>query len=317
MDVFADLFRGVRARGSTFGRSTLTAPWSLLFVDGAPLTLCTVLEGGGWILAEDHPPHQLSAGQSIVVRGPGTFRFVDDPATTAAPLDCGAHCATPDGGGTAHRLGWNDCEPTNDAGAPTTLVVGAYPIDGDVGWRLLESLPPLLHIGPGGAASVAQGYIAAEVLHDEPGQQVVLDRLLDWMLVCALREWFDRVDGAPSWYSALKDPIVGPALRLLHDNPADPWTVAALAERAGVSRSTFAKRFTDLLDEPPLAYLTSWRMSLAADLLGRLDGTTISEIAHRVGYLDPFAFSAAFKRAKGLSPSQYRMRVAGRAYTPE
>src|SRR5262249_45654690 len=85
-----------------------------------------------------------------------------------------------------------------------------------------------------------------------PGQQVVLDRLLDWMLVCGLREYFDRPGGAPqAWYAAQRDPVVGGALRALHTQPAAPWTVSALADRTGVSRSTLAKRFADLVCEPP------------------------------------------------------------------
>jgi AraC-like DNA-binding protein len=127
------------------------------------------------------------------------------------------------------------------------------------------------------------------------------------MLVCTLRAWFDRPGGEPpAWWSAQRDPVAGPVLRLLHDEPAAPWTVAALAARAGVSRSTLAKRFTELLGEPPLTYLTRRRMALAADLLAERTAATVSEVARHVGYADAFGFSAAFKRVRGVTPSEYR-----------
>ncbi|WP_223840260.1 AraC family transcriptional regulator [Saccharopolyspora pogona] len=306
MDAFADLFRGVRAQGSLFGSSTLSAPWSLVFVDGAPLTLCTVLEGSGWIVPEGRPPEHLATGETVIVRGPAPFSFVDEIGTEAEPIECGEHCATPEQGGTLHRLGWNDCGPDDPAGA-TTLVVGAYPVRGEIGRRLLDALPDVLRVAPGGAADAVRDLLAAEVAVDAPGQQVVLDRLLDWMLVCSLREWFDRPGGEPpAWYAAHRDPVVGHALRLLHAEPAAPWTVSSLADRSGVSRATMAKRFADLVGEPPLTYLTCWRMTLAADLLADRKAATIAEIARTVGYSDAFGFSAAFKRIRGITPSEFR-----------
>lgn len=103
--------------------------------------------------------------------------------------------------------------------------------------------------------------------------------------------------------------MVGDALSLLHAEPAAPWTVAALADRTGVSRSTLAKRFADLVGEPPLTYLTRWRMTLAADLLVEQSGT-VADIARTVGYADPFGFSAAFKRVRGVNPSEFRRTVS-------
>lgn len=111
MEAFGDLFRGVRARGSLFGSSTLSAPWALRFVDGAPLRLCTVLAGSGWTIPDDHLPEHLTAGALLIVRGPAPFTFVDRVGTEAEPVECGEHCATPEQGGTRHRLGWNDGEP--------------------------------------------------------------------------------------------------------------------------------------------------------------------------------------------------------------
>jgi len=304
VDVFDDLIRGVRATGSLFGSSTLSPPWALHFVDGAPLTLCTAVAGSGWIVADGQPPEPLRTYETVVVRGPATFTFVDEVGTRAEPVACGEHCATPEQGGTRHRLGWTDC---NDGDGSTTLVVGAYPVRGEISRRLLDALPVVLRVGAGGTGDAVLDHLAAEVAVDAPGQQVVLDRLLDWMLVCTLRAWFDRPGGEPPpWWAAQRDPVVGDALRLLHADPAAPWTVSALADRTGVSRSTLAKRFADLVGEPPLTYLTRWRMTLAADLLVERGAATVADVARAVGYSDPFGFSAAFKRVRGANPSEFR-----------
>lgn len=309
MDAFADLFRGMRAQGSLFGSSTLTPPWALHFVDGAPLTLCTVIGGAGWIVPEHRPPERLRDGETVIVRGPAPFTFVDEVGTRAEPIECGEHCATPEQGGTRHRLGWNDnsCDGYGYGDGATTLIVGAYPVRGEISRRLLDALPVVLRVASGGGADAVLDHLAAEVAADTPGQQVVLDRLLDWLLICALREYFDRPDSEPpAWYAAQRDPVVGDALRLLHAEPAAPWTISSLAERTGVSRSTLAKRFADLVGEPPLTYLTRRRMTLAADLLTERETATVAEIARAVGYSDAFAFSAAFKRIRGVSPSEIR-----------
>jgi len=306
VDAFSDLIRGVRAHGSLFGCTALSAPWSLHFVDGAPLTLCTLLSGEGWIVPDGHPPELLRARETIVVRGPATFAFVDRPDTPAEPVACGEFCATPDQGGTRHRLGWND--PFH---GETNLIVAAYPVRGAGRVAaLLDVLPVVLRPPSDDVCDPILDHLAAEVTVDAPGQQVVLDRLLDWLLVCFLREWFDRPGGEPPpWWAAQRDPVVGPVLRLLHADPAAPWTVASLALRAGVARSTLAKRFADLMGEPPMTYLTRWRMTLAADLLAEQPGITVAQVARTVGYSDPFGFSAAFKRVRGVNPTGYRRAV--------
>ncbi|GGV03126.1 hypothetical protein GCM10010182_21240 [Actinomadura cremea] len=123
----------------------------------------------------------------------------------------------------------------------------------------------------------------------------------------ALRDNFDRPGGEPpAWYAAQRDPVIGEAPRLPHAEPAAPWTVSSLADRAGVSRPTFAKRFADLVGEPPLTYLTRRRMTLAADLLAEREAATVAETARAVGYSDAFAFSTAFKRIRGVNPCEFR-----------
>ncbi|WP_055711677.1 helix-turn-helix transcriptional regulator [Streptomyces torulosus] len=132
------------------------------------------------------------------------------------------------------------------------------------------------------------------------------DRLLDLLVIAALRAWFATRE-APAWYRAMADPVVGRAPRLLHDDPAHPWTVAALAGKAGVSRAALARRFHDLVGEPPMAYLTAWRLALAADRLRDTDDTP-EAIARRVGHGSAFSLSSAFKRVHGVSPQEHRGR---------
>jgi AraC-like DNA-binding protein len=113
----------------------------------------------------------------------------------------------------------------------------------------------------------------------------------------------------PAWYRALADPVVGGLLRLLQDDPAHPWTVAALAAKAGVPGAALARRFTALVGEPPMTYLTGRRLALAADRL-RDSEDTLDTVARRVGYGSAFALSTAFKRVYGVSPVEYRGPVA-------
>ena len=147
------------------------------------------------------------------------------------------------------------------------------------------------------------------MVKDDPGQSAVLDRLLDLLLITFLREWLARPEAeAPAWYRAQGDPIVGEALRMMYDRPDHSWTVASLAAEAGASRAALARRFHDLVGEPPMTFLTGWRVALAADLLREPDAT-VGSVAKRVGYGSPFALSTAFKRLRGVSPKEHRVRA--------
>ena len=135
----------------------------------------------------------------------------------------------------------------------------------------------------------------------------MLDRLLDLLLIAALRAWFARPDAAaPGWYRAHADPVVGHALRLLHDDPAHPWTVAELAAEAGVSRAALARRFTELVGEPPMTLPRPAGGSRSRPTCCSSRATTIGSVAGQVGYGSPYALSTAFKRVRGVSPREHR-----------
>jgi AraC-like DNA-binding protein len=309
MDAVSELLAEVRARGAVFRRTIMRPPWALRMAGGAPLTLATMVRGRAWIVPDQREPVPLEAGDIAVVRGDAPYTVADDPATAPSLVVTGAdYC--PGAEGVEHALG-----PARTCGTPAdgaaVLLSGAFERRGELSERLLRALPAVLVVPAEDRLWPSTEMVAEEVARDRPGQQLVLDRLLDLMLVSALRSWFDDPDAdAPAWCRALNDPVAGAALRLLHDAPARPWTVADLAAEVGVSRATLARRFTALVGEPPMAYLASWRIDVAADLLRKTDHT-VDAIARKVGYANAFALSVAFKRLRGTRPSDHRNAEPG------
>ncbi|MQA07223.1 MAG: helix-turn-helix domain-containing protein [Pseudonocardiaceae bacterium] len=313
MDALAGLLDGPRARGAFLLRSILDPPWSLRIQDQAPLTLVSMLRGDSWVIPDGDDAIPLRAGDVAVVRGPEPYTVADDPDTPPQiVIHPGERCSTLDG---------QDLHDVMDLGVrtwgdsldgSTVVLTGTYQMDGEISQRLLRVLPALLVLRAGTWDCPVIPLLASEIVKDEPGQEVVLDRLLDLLLIDVLRTWFSRTgEDAPGWYRAHSDPVIGRALQLVHDDPAHQWTVATLAAKVGVSRAALARRFTELVGEPPMSYLTGWRLALAADLLREPDAT-IGAVARQVGYGSAFALSAAFKRVRGVSPQQHRMDVAER-----
>ncbi|MFJ5232270.1 AraC family transcriptional regulator [Kitasatospora sp. NPDC088391] len=311
MDALTALLAGPRARGAFLLRSVFDPPWSLRIEDRAPLTLLTTVRGDGWIVPDGAAPVPLRPGDLVIVRGPEPYTVADRPDTPPQVVVLpGQVSATPDGERLCEEFdqGGRTWGPARDAA--TVLLSGTYQLHGEVGGRLLRALPPVLRLDAAEWSSPLVALLEAEIDRDEPGQEAVLDRLLDLLLISALRRWFAGADGrAPAWYRAHADPLVGRALTLLHTDPARAWTVHGLAAECGVSRAALARRFTGLVGEPPMAYLTDWRLAQAADLLAAPDAT-LDAVARRVGYGSGFALSAAFKRVRGISPQRFRELAA-------
>ncbi|MBB5839133.1 AraC family transcriptional regulator [Kribbella italica] len=307
MDVLDDLLAGTRARGGVFNLTVLDPPWGLDIVDEAPLALATLVRGSAWILRDGLDPVRMNERDVAVLRGPEPYVVVDAPETEPQlRIHPGGICEPLPGAPVDYsaRLGVRTYGARPEGQA--MVVSGTYQLEGDVSRRLLTALPPVLVVPAGDVTGPVMEMVLGEIQRDEPGQQSVLDRWLDLALITTLRAWFARPEShAPGWYQAQSDPVVGLALRLLHEDPAHPWSVVELADRTGVSRASLARRFTALVGEAPMAYLTGWRITLAADLL-RETNQTVESIARRVGYANAFALSVAFKRLRGTNPTAHR-----------
>ena len=286
-------------------------PWSVSIEDQAPLSLVSVVSGQAWVIREGNAPVRLGPGSVAVMRGPAPYSFADDPATPVqVVIHPGQHCTTPDGQDLAQAMDLGVRSWGNSPAGSTSMLIGTYERHSEIGRQLLSVLPPLVVMPADAWDSPLLPVLAEEIVKDEPGQEAVLDRLLDLLLITVLRAWFARHQAqAPGWYRARSDPVVGRALRMLQNNPAQPWTVATLAGQIGVSRATLARRFAQLVGQPPMTFLTAWRLALAADLLREPD-TTIAAAARQVGYSSAFALSASFKRVRGMSPTQHRAATA-------
>ncbi|MBJ7339492.1 AraC family transcriptional regulator [Mycolicibacterium sp.] len=304
MDALGGLLDGVRARGAFVLRLSLDPPWSMRIQDDAPLTLICMTRGGAVIVTDSGESFDLGPGDVAVARGIEHYLFADDARTTPqVVIHPGNRCTTLRGEDLRFAMSvgvrtWGNATSGADRG-----VICAYEGHSEVSSRLLQALPTVLVIRGNGSPLV--DLLSDEAGRDGPGQEAYLDRLLDLLLMDVLRTWFDSAEQAPTWWHAEHDPVVGPALRLIYNNPEHPWTVANLAAAVGCSRAAFARRFTEQVGEPPIAFLTGWRLALAADLL-RASGDTIAAVARRVGYGTPFALSSAFKRAYGVSPNVHR-----------
>jgi AraC-like DNA-binding protein len=313
MDALDGLLDGPRARGAFLLRSIMEPPWCLRIQDQAPLTLVGLVRGEAWVLPDLGDAVRLQPGDVALLRGPDAYTVADDPATPpSVVIHPGERCTTPDGRDLSQAMDLGVRTWGNHPHGSTVMVTGTYQQQTEVGNSLLAVLPSLVVMPEGSIDIPLVSLLTRELTDDEPGQHVVLDRLLDVLLVAVLRAWLARsASDAPAWYRARSDPVVGPALRLLQNSPAHPWTVATLAAATHVSRAALARRFSALVGEPPMAFLAGWRMALAADLLRGTDAT-LEAVAQQVGYASPFALSAAFKRRRGLSPRQHRLSVATR-----
>lgn len=311
MDALDGLLDGPRARDAFLLRAVLDPPWSILVQDRAPLALVAMTRGGGWAVPDGGEPLPLRQGDIVVARGPDSYLVADAPdRPPQVVVHPGERCMTPDGEDLREKMDQGVRTWGTGADGSIVMLIGAYQMRGEVSRRLLAVLPPLLVLPADAVHSPLVGLLAEEIVKDAPGQEVMLNRLLDLLVIATLRAWFSRPgSGAPAWYQAYNDLVVGRALRLIHNRPAHPWTVASLAAEVGVSRAALARRFTDLVGEPPMTYLTSWRLTLAADLLREPDAT-VDAVARQVGYGSAFALSTAFKREHGVSPREHRLAAA-------
>lgn len=299
MDLLADHLTRARASGAVFARTVARPPWGLRLGGSIQLAVHAVAQGRCWLWFDDpaEAPIPLSPGNFALVRGGRDHYIGHEPGTV---------CLEPEDFRAAHA---ND--GISDDLQATVFLCGAYRFSGDVGRGLLAALPKVIPLSPaiGDPMREVISLLSCELAVPEPGQNTVLDRLLDVLLVFAVRSSFRQSASAPRWYRASADPRLKAALQGMHGDAAHPWSVPELAKISGLSRAAFARAFGEALGQSPIQYLTDWRMTLARDHL-RTGAMSLAEIADAIGYGSPYAFAAAFRRHHGVPPGSWRQQAA-------
>ncbi|MBW5484073.1 AraC family transcriptional regulator [Streptomyces bambusae] len=310
MDVLSDVVAVTRTGRPRSAYVRWHAPWGQEFasVPGSA-GFQVILQGSCWLLPAEAEPVQLRTGDVVFLPHGSGHALADSPETPVTAPACGPEDPEP------HAAYASDSVDRSGAGGPATvLLCGAYQLDPSRTHPLLLTLPDLIHLPAHPDRRVeldwAVKLLAAELETPSLGTDAAVPALLDTLLLYILRIWFtERPTGGDTtgWAAALNDPTVTAALHAIHRDPAAPWTVAKLAAESGLSRAPFARRFARLVGQPPLGYLTWWRMTTAARLL-RTSDAPLRSIAAQVGYTSEFAFANAFKRTHGTAPGAYRRK---------
>ena len=280
------------------------APWAIELPARQGAAFHAVVAGTCWFTTDGTPARQLSPGDLVLLPTGARHRLATDPELPARRFDedLKRSLIRPDG------------ELMLDGpGARTRILCAGYSYQADVTHPLLSLLPPVLHVATAQPDSGPWLRTVLDLLahetrsHAATGSGTAALRLLDLLLIHVVRSWLDT-DGDTmdaSWLRGLRDPVTARVLAVLHERPGHDWTLDTLAATANVSRATLARRFTHHVGEPPLTYLTRWRLDVAARRL-RDTSLPVAAIAHEVGYHSEFAFNRAFTRAHGQPPGRYR-----------
>ncbi|MGQ4270939.1 AraC family transcriptional regulator [Nocardiopsis changdeensis] len=324
MDVLSDVISTVRTGRPNASRIEWHSPWGMRFPAVAGVGFQVVLQGSCVLTLEGGEPLHLGVGD-IVFLPNGQGHVLSEEAASPVQDLChllsrrqgeeGAVTELVCGpGGSGPRFG-SAAIGVEGLGEPSCVTLGgSYHTCTARPHPMLAELPRLVHlparVGARTELGAAVELLGAELDRPRPGADAIVPSLLEMLLVYILRTYIEenRHTAARGWLGVMRDPAVYAAVQAVHNDPAHPWTVAELGERAGLSRAAFAKRFTALVGMPPLAYVTWWRLTAAGRMLQE-DDAPISAIAARVGYSSQFAFANAFKREFGLSPGRYRSGV--------
>ena len=323
-DVLASVLSTLRLHRARYCASELSVPWGIRFGARENPIFHVIDRGGGWLLVDgpgtDGVPQALAAGDVVLLAHGHAHTLTDEPERPARTVDFDAHPQILYGGGPASWGG---------GGARTLLVCGEFHLDGPALHPLLAELPPLIVLRAGDSSEwlgTTLRLLSHEVLGQEPGSELIMRRLIEVIFVQCIRGWL-RQDGAGAqtqvqgqfqghaqgFLRALRDPQVARALSLMHQRPAHDWTVEELGRCVGLSRSVFSARFLREAGEPPLSYLTRWRMQLCAARLLAAPGEPLKTVAAAAGYQSEAAWNRAFRRLVGEPPAQWRERQLGRA----
>src|SRR4249920_1051461 len=324
MDAFSEVLSGVRLKGAMFFSAEFSAPWRLstphcrllapTLSPGAPHLLIYhfVVDGSARVCLEGGPDVELSPGDIVV------FPHGDPHRLSAGS---GAHDV--ESAAILRKIATRDLSPmqAGGGGATTRFVCGYLTVDPLLCGPILESLPPMLKVNvrtdrSGHWLEQSILHLVEEAASHGAGSDAMLAKLSEALFVDTLRRYVTGLpDQTTGWLAGARDTIVGKSLALLHRRAHHPWTIAELAAAVGVSRSALVARFTRYLSDPPMAYLTGWRLRLAAQALTS-SPKGVADIAAAVGYESEAAFNRAFKRAFGVPPARYRRQSRSPASAP-
>jgi AraC-like DNA-binding protein len=324
MDAFSEVLNGVRLKGAMFFRAEFAAPWRLstphcraltpTLAPGAPHMVIyhLVVDGSAQVCLDAESPVDLSPGDIVVF-----------PHGDPHHLSGGTGSNQVDNAALLRKVATRDLSPMHagGSGATTGFVCGYLTCDPLLCGPILESLPAMLKVNV--RTDRAGHWLEQSILHlveeaasDRAGSDVMLAKLSEALFVDTLRRYVVGLsDNTTGWLAGARDPIVGKSLALLHSRPSHPWTIAGLASEVGLSRSALVERFTRYLSVPPMAYVKSWRLRLAAQALTSTP-KGVADIAADVGYESEAAFNRAFRRAFGVPPARYRRQSRTRASSP-
>jgi AraC-like DNA-binding protein len=304
-DPLGEALHHLRMSGAFYCRTELSAPWGLTLPQLPDYLWFHILTAGSLQLETGGgEPMMLGTGDvALVTHGAGHALRSERDVPTVGILEL-------------------EREEVSDryeilryggGGTPTRLMCGAVRFDQPAARTLVAALPDLVRIEALAGPDVERiqgtlSLIAAETARPRPGGEAVITRLADVLVIQAIRAWIEtNPDAQPNWLGALRDPEIGRALALIHAEPARAWTVAALSRQVAMSRSAFAARFTTLVGEPAMQYVTRVRMQMAVTAL-RDEGASVAELANRLGYRSQAAFARAFKRVVGVTPGTIKRR---------
>lgn len=302
-DLLSEVLTLIRLRGELVYSAELGAPWGIRFGPG-PAHFHFVESGTAWVIPTNGEPVHLQAGDLVLLPHGLGHTIADALDSTGEAIDALA----PD------HFNRDDLTFRLGVGSSCRMVCGYFSFEGSPLPAITAALPIVVHIPRGDAATPAWLAAISHFLVDEarvpdPGSSLMISRLIDLLVIRALRSWAATQTRRQGWLAGLGEERISRALSAMHADPLRRWTVQELASVALMSRSIFAQRFASTVGEPPLHYLARWRLTLSADLL-RSGGMKVTEAAQRIGYASDAAFSRAFKAHFGYAPSEARGKHA-------
>lgn len=293
-DPLEDVIRLLQPRAVFSKEISGAGRWGVRYSEFGHPSFCVVLEGECLLAVDGEPPLTLVAGDFVLL--PQTPGFTLSSLEAATPLRINPKTAPSPT--EAVRHGRRD-------GPPDVRLLGGYFVfDSSDASLLVSLLPALMHVRGVERLSVLVQLVDNESKQQAPGCDLVLSRFVEVLLIEALRATSTDDDAPAGLLRGLADERIARALRLIHERPDQPWTMADLAKRAALSRSAFFDRFVRAVGQPPMEYLLAWRMALAKNLLRQRE-LGIAEVAERVGYGSASTFSTAFSRHVGQAPGRF------------